>query len=181
MTGQRVARRYARALVELAEQEGRVDAVGDEVEGIARLFESSADLRNLMFSPGIVKDVKRGILAELADRAGVSDLVGRFLRLLADKDRLRYVAAISAVYRDLADERNNRIRARVRAAFALSSEEEAALRKQLSAATGKDVVLEVETDRTLLGGLKAQLGSSIWDGSVRSHLEALRERLVGPA
>ncbi len=146
MTGQRVARRYARALVELAEQEGRMDGAGEEL-----------------------------------GRAEMSDLVGRFLKLLVDKDRLRYIQPISVVYRELADELSNRIRARIRAAFALSPEEEAALRKQLSTATGKEVVLEIETDKTLLGGLKAQLGSAIWDGSVRNHLESLREKLVGRA
>ncbi|MFQ5913373.1 MAG: ATP synthase F1 subunit delta [Nitrospinota bacterium] len=181
MTGQRVARRYARALVELAEKEARVDGVGDEIGQMAEQLDASADLRNLMFSPGIAKEVKRNILREIIRRAGLSDLVGKFLNLLVDKDRLRYTSPISEVYRQLADERNNRIRAQVRAAFALSAEEEAALRKQLSVATGKEVVLEIQTDKTLLGGLKAQLGSSIWDGSVRNHLESLREKLAGPA
>ncbi|MEE9197885.1 MAG: ATP synthase F1 subunit delta [bacterium] len=181
MTGQRVARRYARALVELAEQEGRMDAAGEELGRAAALFDTSAELRNLMFSPGITKDVKRNVLEDLIGRAEVSDLVGRFLKLLVDKDRLRYIQPISVVYRELADELSNRIRARIRAAFALSPEEEAALRKQLSTATGKEVVLEIETDKTLLGGLKAQLGSAIWDGSVRNHLESLREKLVGRA
>ncbi|MDP6086851.1 MAG: ATP synthase F1 subunit delta [Nitrospinota bacterium] len=179
MTGGSVARRYAKALIELAAKGDRVDAVGEEIGQTAGLFESSADLRNLMFSPGIVKDVKRGILRELLARASASDLSGRFLQLLLEKDRLRYIAPISAMYRELADALNNRIRAQVRSAFALSDEEETALRNQLSAATGKEVVLEVETDSTLLGGLKARVGSATWDGSVRNHLESLRERLAG--
>ena len=174
-----MARRYAKALIELADKEGRVDAVGEEIEQAAGLFASSADLRNLMFSPGIAKDVKRSILKELLERASVGDLSGRFLQLLLEKDRLRYIAPISLAYRGLADALNNRIRAQVRSAFALSEEEEAALRNQLSAATGKEVVLEVETDSTLLGGLKARVGSATWDGSVRTHLDSLREKLVG--
>ena len=179
MTGGSVARRYAKALIELAAKEGRVDAVGEEIDETAGLFESRADLRNLMFSPGIVKDVKRSILRELLERASASDLSGRFLQLLLEKDRLRYIAPISAMYRELADELNNRIRAQVRSAFALSDEEETALRNQLSAATGKEVVLEIETDTMLLGGLKARVGSATWDGSVRNHLESLREKLAG--
>ena len=179
MTGGSVARRYAKALIELAAKEGRVDAVGEEIDETAGLFESRADLRNLMFSPGIVKDVKRSILRELLERASASDLAGRFLQLLLEKDRLRYIAPISAMYRELADELNNRIRAQVRSAFALSDEEETALRNQLSAATGKEVVLEIETDTMLLGGLKARVGSATWDGSVRNHLESLREKLAG--
>lgn len=180
MTGQRVARRYAQALVELAEREGRADEAGGEVERVARAFDSSAELRGLMFSPGVVKDVKRRVLREILRRAEVSGLGGRFFHLLLDKDRLRHLPSICKVYRDLADERAGRVRARVRSAFALSPEEEAALRGRLSAATGKEVVLEVETDRALLGGLTAQLGSAVWDGSLRSHLESLREKLVGP-
>ncbi len=179
MTGQAVSRRYAKALIELARQEGRVDQVGDEIAGMAAQFESSAELRNLMFSPGIVKEVKRGILMEIIRRGGMSDLSSRFLQLLLDKDRARYIEAISASYREFADELNNRIRAEIRSAFVLSAAEEEALRARLSAATGKNVVLEIETDRSLLGGIRARLGSSTWDGSVRNHLETLRERLVG--
>lgn len=181
MTGQRVARRYARALVELAEKANRVDTIGDEVERMAGLFDASPELRALMYSPGIAKGVKENVLNELLRRAEVSDLTVRFFRLLVDKDRLRYVSSITVAYRELADELKGRIRAKVRSAFALSHEEETALRKQLSAATGKEVILEIETDKTLLGGIRAQLGSSIWDGSVRNQLNSLREKLAGPA
>ena len=181
MTGQAVSRRYAKALIELAQQEGRVDEVGDEIAGMAAQFESSLELRNLMFSPGIVKEVKRGILMEMIRRGEMSDLSSRFLQLLLDKDRTRYIEAISVSYREFADELNNRIRAEIRSAFALSTEDEEALRTRLSVATGKNVILEIETDSSLLGGISARLGSSTWDGSVRNHLETLRERLVGRA
>ena len=159
MTGQAVSRRYAKALIELAQQEGRVDEVGDEIAGMAAQFESSPELRNLMFSPGIgEKEVKRGILMEMIRRGEMSDLSSRFLQLLLDKDRTRYIEAISVSYREFADELNNRIRAEIRSAFALSTEDEEALRTRLSVATGKNVILEIETDSSLLGGIKCPVG-----------------------
>ena len=118
---------------------------------------------------------------EMIRRGEMSDLSSRFLQLLLDKDRTRYIEAISVSYQEFADELNNRIRAEIRSAFALSTEDEEALRTRLSVATGKNVILEIETDSSLLGGISARLGISTWDGSVRNHLENLRERLVGRA
>lgn len=179
MTGQAVARRYARAMIELAQEEGRVDEVGDEIAEMASQFESSSELQNLMSSPGIAKKVKREILAEIVRHGGVSVLSSRFFQLLLDKDRVRFIALISASYGKFADELKNRIRVEIRSAFPISPEEEESLCSRLSAVTGKNAVLEIQTDSSLLGGVTARLGSSTWDGSVRNHLEILKEMLVG--
>ena len=179
MTGQAVARRYAKALIDLAQEEGRVDEVGEEIAEMESRCESSSELQSLMSSPGIAKKVKREILAEIIQRGGMSVLSSRFFQLLLDKDRIRFTKLISTSYRKFADELKNRIRVEIRSAFPLSPEEEESLRSRLSVATGKNAVLEIQTDSSLLGGVTARLGSATWDGSVRNHLEILKEMLVG--
>ena len=178
MIGQKVARRYAKALVELAEKEGRLDEVGEEPGGIASVLLQSEELRLLLLNPAVVKSLKGGILRELTSRLSLSSLVVKFLNLLLQKGRMGDLDGIFRVYRDLADSLRNRVRARVRSAFAFSAEEEEALRQRLSELTGKKVILEVETDPNLLGGLSAQVGSSVWDGSIRKGLENLRGRIL---
>ena len=84
MTGQAVARRYAKALIDLAQEEGRVDEVGEEIAEMGSRFESSSELQNLMSSPGIAKKVKREILAEIIQRGGMSTLSSRFFQLLLE-------------------------------------------------------------------------------------------------
>lgn len=178
MIGQRVARRYAKALVGLAEKEGRLDEVGEELGRMVSALSKSEELRLLLLNPAVVRGLKSAVLRELASRLALSSLVVKFLDLLLQKGRMKNLDGVFRAYRDLADNLRNRVRARVWSAFALSPEEEDALKARLSEFTGKEVILEVETDPNLLGGLSTQVGSSVWDGSIRKGLENLRGRIL---
>lgn len=178
MIGQKVARRYAKALVELAEKEGRLNEVGEELGRMVSALSESEELRHLLLNPAVSKNLKRGILKELTSRMALLGLMVKFLNVLLDKGRMGNLEGIFRVYQDLADGLRNQVRAKVRSAFVLSPQEEEVLRRRLSECMGKAVILEVEADPALLGGLLTQVGSSVWDGSVRKGLENLRGRLV---
>ena len=114
----------------------------------------------------------------VAERTGASSLLQSFLAFLIDRRRLVQFEAIRAEYGRLADERAGLTRAVVRSAEALSSEQLDALRRALSTRVGRDVELAVEVEPELLGGVVAQVGDLVFDGSVRTQLRQLHERLA---
>jgi len=102
----------------------------------------------------------------------------KFARLITEKDRIAELPAISERYQALADEMRGRIRAQVRTAFDLSDSAMEELRKMLSEVSGKQVLLEVEKDSSLIGGLVCRMGGIVMDGSIQNQLKNLRESLT---
>lgn len=174
-----VARSYAKALFELARERNQLDAIGAELESLARLLEGEPALRAFFARPWIAAATKRNVAAELGTRLELSRLTRDFLALVASQGRTAYLAAIVAAFREFQDEAAGRVRARVRTAVALSDAERDALAGRLRAALGgKQVVLEEVVDRELLGGFVAEIGSLLVDGSLDGQLARMRERLV---
>jgi F-type H+-transporting ATPase subunit delta len=174
-----VARSYAKALFELAGERQQADAIARDLSTIGEQFAADAALRAFFGRPWVASAAKRGAAAEVAARLGVSPLARDFLALVAAQGRVDHLEAITAAYRELQDEAAGRVRARVRTATALSDAERAALADRLGRALGgKEVVLEVVTDRELLGGFVAEVGSLLVDGSLDGQLARLRDRLV---
>lgn len=178
MTGRTIARRYAKALVGLAQEQGLLERVGGELKALAELLEASPDLRALLYNPGIRRDFKQKVLGALMERLGACALCRGFLSLVLDKGRIRYLGAVAECYQELADERLGRVRAAVRTAHALPPEAAQRLMAKLSEITGKEVVLDIKEDPGLIGGLVAQMGSTVMDGSVKNQLAILKELLV---
>ena len=174
-----VARSYARALFELARERRESDAVAPELEAVAELLDREPELAALLARPWVPAGAKREAAAELARQLTLSTLTRDFLALVAAHGRAAHLGAIRAAYRDLADEAAGRVRARVRTAVALGDEGRAALARGLGRAVdGKQVVLEEVTDRGLLGGFVAELGSLLVDGSLDGQLARVRDRLA---
>jgi F-type H+-transporting ATPase subunit delta len=174
-----VARSYAKALFELARERDQLDAIGAELESLARLLEGEPALRAFFARPWIAATTKRNAAAELGTRLELSRLARDFLALVAAQGRTEHLAAIVAAFREFQDEAAGRVRARVRTAVALSDAERDALAGRLRAALGgKQVVLEEVVDRELLGGFVAEIGSLLVDGSLDGQLARMRERLV---
>jgi F-type H+-transporting ATPase subunit delta len=119
------------------------------------------------------------VLDGLAEKLGSSSLVKRFYAYLIDQRRLVAFDAIEAEFVRLADEAAGRVKARVRAAQPLSAQQRTRLERALAARAGRAVELEVEVDPTLVGGLVAQLGDTVYDGSLKTQLEQLRGTLLG--
>lgn len=175
----RTARPYARALWELAHEQGRADQVGRELERLAALIAAEAAIREFFARPWVSAGAKRGVALEVAGRLGASPLVRDFAGLVARQGRAAELPAILESYRALADEAAGRVRARVRTAVALTEAERAALSERLGRALGgKAVVLEEGVDSQLLGGFIVEVDSYIVDGSLDGQLARLSERLA---
>jgi F-type H+-transporting ATPase subunit delta len=174
-----VARSYGKALFELARERNQVDTIARELDAVAAQFAAEPELHAFFARPWVTSAAKRGVAAEIGSRLQVSKLTRDFLALVAAQGRADHLEAIVAAFRELHDEAENRVRARVRTATPLGDAERIALTGKLSRALGgKTVVLEEVADRALLGGFVAEVGSLLVDGSLDGQLARMHRRLA---
>ncbi|MGH7267926.1 MAG: ATP synthase F1 subunit delta [Candidatus Rokuibacteriota bacterium] len=173
-----VARRYARALADLARAEGRLEPVGEELTRFERVLQDEGALANALTRPWVQPATKRAIVAGVTEQLGLSPLTRNFLALLAQRRRIAWLADILAAYRALADDAAGRARARVVSATPLTAVEQAVIRERLGRRIGRTVILETAVDPAILGGFVAEVGARRLDASLAGQLRALRQRLV---
>ena len=172
-----IARRYAKALFELASDEGKLEEVGAQLEAARAALESDADLLGVLKSPSTTHEDRLAVAEALAREIKAGPTLANALRLLADRRRLADLPAMAGVYRALADERAGRVRARVTSAVPLGDDAAAKLAAALGAATQRNVVLERAVDKAILGGVVTQVGSQVFDGSILNQLAQLKRQL----
>jgi F-type H+-transporting ATPase subunit delta len=174
---QHAARSYAKALFALAKERNQIDVVTRELSSIVDVVVGDPALREFFARPGVSASAKRATAEEIAQRLGVAKLTRDLVALVADHGRGDQLADIFEAFRDLVDADAGRVRARVRSAVALTEPERVALASRLGAAVGKTVVVQETVDASLLGGLVAEIGSLMADGSLDGQLARLKERL----
>ena len=173
-----IANRYARALADVVSRTGEYGAVLRELEDFAAMYRSSAELRDVVRTPAVASADKFRILETILQRMGTSKLVGNFLRVLLRNYRLVLIADIVEAFKKVANERMGVVEVQISSATVLSDAERQALLARFESITRKKVEVEFQIDKPLLGGVRAQIGSTIYDGSVRGHLQRIRERLM---
>jgi len=173
-----VARRYAKALIQIGQEDGLYEKYGEELKSINDLMEASAEFKAVMLNPIYDKELKKDILKTVSQKLGLSPVVTNFLLLLVDKRRIGHFQAIVRSYEELADEVAGRIRAQVTSAVPLDEQTLNALRGKLEAMTGRKVIMSVVEDKGLIGGIVTKIGDTIYDGSVRTQLASLKEILM---
>jgi F-type H+-transporting ATPase subunit delta len=178
MTPRTAARRYAKALLDVASKEADVDKVGEELGAFVALLDQQATLKRVLMSPAVPRPRKRAAVAELTKLARVSPVVAKLLVLLAERDRLVLVNDLTAAYRDMLMERQNVVRAEVTSAWPLAAANTEAIEKRLAAVTGKRVSMVTKVDKEILGGMVARVGSTVYDASIATQLRKIRERLT---
>ena len=172
-----IARRYAKALFSLAVEQGRIEPWSDALLALAKAVEDSAELRSLLSNPAFPRDARAAIVTRLAAELKLDAAPASLLQLLGERNRLAGLPAIAAAFRELADAELGRLRARVTSAVPLDDASAAAIAEKLSAATKKQVLVERAVDPAILGGVVTQVGSTVYDGSLRTQLEDLRSTL----
>jgi F-type H+-transporting ATPase subunit delta len=177
-----IARRYARALLELGRDENQIDRLGADLERFQRVLDAGPpEVANVMSNPVFTNSERRAVLDRLLPGLGLQSHTASFLRLLLDKDRFGALPDIVREYRALADTEAGRVRATVTTATELPGDTRSAVASALAQATGKQVVLDTRVDPALLGGLVAQVGGRVYDASLRTRLERLQLNLVNPS
>jgi F-type H+-transporting ATPase subunit delta len=172
-----IARRYAKALFSLASDGGHVEGWNDSLQTLKRAIESSPDLQDVLSNPVYSKEQRRAIVEQLGTALKLAAEPTSLLYLLAERNRLGYLGTIVDRFRDLADAHLGRVRARVTSAVPLDAAAVQAIAERLVASAKATVVVERAVDPSLLGGVVAQVGSLVYDGSLRTQLDDLRKTL----
>jgi F-type H+-transporting ATPase subunit delta len=172
-----LARRYAKALVQLGTEGGLIDRFRDELTAIERIFSANPDLKAVFANPAFTAEQKKEIMKGLIDRVKCSELVGNFLLLLVDKNRVAFLDQIVHTYETLADVQSGIIRPVIRTAFALDAGQVASIQGALEKKSGKKVIPQVTVDPSLLGGVVTQIGDIAFDSSVKTQLKRIQDIL----
>jgi F-type H+-transporting ATPase subunit delta len=173
-----IARRYAKALFELAQQEKLLNPVRERLEQMDTMIRSQSELLDLCQNPLYNQDDKKQILSSLSDRIGSPPLLKRFMDLLVHKNRLRQLPQIAKTFGLMVDEAHGLEHVRVRVANRLSKDQEAGLKRQLEMILQREVELGVDADPSLIGGMVVYAGGRVFDGSIKGRLVELRRELV---
>lgn len=174
-----IAQRWARALLQLAQEANQVDAVRAQVNAFAELMKADgAMLAGVLQSPSFAAGDKREIVKQLAAAQNALPVVKNFLALAMDKNRGHYLLPIIEHFNRMADDLTGVIRAELTVAAGLPADVQAKITAALEKASKKKVQLEVKVDPALIGGAVVKLGSLIVDGSLRAQLENLSRQLA---
>ena len=179
MSVQQVARRYASALADVVLERGEAREVQEELKAWERLFQSSENLQEVFRNPTIAFDQKRAVLNKLIERARPRPTTVNFLKVLLQNQRLTDLDAINRKFAEVLDVRGGLVAANVTTARSVPADAQQKLHATLSNLTGSKVRVSFATDPELIGGLVTRIGSTVYDGSVRNHLQQIKERMAG--
>jgi F-type H+-transporting ATPase subunit delta len=174
----RIARVYVESLLPVAAREGKAEDLGDELDALVReVLDRHPKVAAFLTTPALTRRAREPVLeAALHDHA--SPLLRKFLGVLNQNNRLDLLRPIAAAYREALDERAGRVRVWVRSAAPLGDAERDELGRALAGSLGKEPVLALRVEPELLGGLMIQVGDRVYDSTVRSRLESLRNQLL---
>jgi F-type H+-transporting ATPase subunit delta len=174
-----IGRRYAKALIALGQEQGTWQEIGQGLGDFVALFEENEILRKVLCDPIHDRKKRKAILKGVLEKMGLENICSNFLQLLVDKERIRYLSAIYSAYLSQEDSLAGRLRARLDTAQRLEDEEVAAIRKALEQRFQKEIILDWSEDSEILGGVVCKVGGMVFDGSVRTQLETLKESMKG--
>ncbi|HEY6839213.1 MAG TPA: ATP synthase F1 subunit delta [Geobacteraceae bacterium] len=177
MSANAIAKRYAKALVQLGAEEGKVAKFQEELTGFEGVLAAHGNLRSIFADPAFGVEAKRSILHDVIAKLAVSPTVASFLLLLLEKNRLDFLSQILTCYGALADELSGVVRPTLVTAMAIGEDKVAEIKAALEKMTGRQVVLKVEVDPALIGGVVTKIGDQLFDGSVRTQLQRIEDIL----
>jgi len=172
-----LARRYARALLDIGKEEGRLRKVLSEVEEFAKALDGTVELREAMEASHVSREDKQAMLEAVLAKSGFLPTTKSFLSLLVEKGRMNVLPEILSEFRRMVEEFEGIERVEVTVPMPLSVPQKDLLRTVLERRTGKKVVLEESVDPAVLGGMVVRVGSTLYDGSVRTQIQQIRENL----
>ena len=173
-----LGRRYARAIFDLGQAQGNLDRVGADLAGLAAAMRTSAELVTVLTNPAIRRADRKRIIDAILVKLGATQLSKTVVWLLLDRERLGAVPSISRELAAMIEARAGRVTAEVTSAQPLTKGQADQLVAALEKISGKTVELARKEDPALLGGVVAKLGDTVYDGSLRTQLRALKDELA---
>jgi F-type H+-transporting ATPase subunit delta len=172
------AARYARALFDVALRESDLSKVEQDLNAVVSTVAENPELASVLASRTVPDGARRNIIVSVGETLRVAPPVGKLLGLLADRRRLDLLPDLASVYTERLLEHQNVLLADVSTAIPLGPEATQAIAASLASATGKRINVRMSVDPSLLGGVVARVGSTVYDGSVRTQLRKMRDQLV---
>src|SRR5262245_52032226 len=179
MSIQAVARRYATALADVSIQRGEAREVRQELLAWEDILRTNPNLREVFANPTIALDQKRKVLNKLLEIARPRPTTANFLKVLLQNQRITELEEINRKFAQVLDDRAGVVAARVTTARPVPTTTQQQLELRLHSLTGKKVRIEFDTDPEMIGGLVTRIGSTIYDGTVRSQLQQIKEKMAG--
>ena len=168
MTGG-LAKRYARALADVAREEDRLEAVATELAGVAGWL-ADRELSEALASPALTLENRKALVAQMTESLGLSELTRNFLGLVTERHRLDHFEAMRNAYTEIVDRELGRLRAILRSAQPLSEAQQQEVATALEVQHGKKILLSVEVDPALVAGITVEIEGKTYDGSARTQL-----------
>jgi F-type H+-transporting ATPase subunit delta len=172
-----IAKRYAKALVQLGSEAGTVDSFNSELSGFSTLLSANREISAVFGNPAYGMEQKSEIMKDLVAKTKVSTYVSNLLMLLLERGRLPVLPEIAVAYASMADQLAGVIRPTVTSGLPLEPAQIEEIRGALEKSTGKKVELKVEVDPSLIGGVVTKIGDKVFDGSVRTQLARIQDTL----
>ena len=173
-----VAKRYARALLEIGVAHANLPMLQRQVRDLATMFDGSDALQAIVSNPGVTMTERRAVVEAVAKKSAFHAMVRNFAMLLLDNARFDHVGGIADELDAMADEHQGNVRAHVTTSTALKDSQVASIKGAIAALTGKKVLLETDVDPDIIGGIVTRVGNTVYDGSVRSQLNTIRDSIL---
>jgi F-type H+-transporting ATPase subunit delta len=178
VTNKTAANRYARALLDVAVKEhANLDQLEADLAQFADLFTAYPALAKVLLNPAVPVPRKRAAVKELTAHAKTAPILAKLLALLAERDRLVLLPDLVAAFRERLMDYRHVVRAEVTTAEALDEPRRQAIQRSLASVTGRTVTVSTKVDPSIIGGLVARVGSTVYDASVTRQLQRMREQL----
>lgn len=177
MISSNIAKRYARAFFEIAGGEKQYEEFYHELGRFSAVLKENKSLSEFLANPIFAQPDKKAVVESVLLKIRVSPLTANFLKLLVDKRRMGILSDIEGCYRELMDNALKKVRVTVQTAFPLTGELSDRLQKGLEGLTGREVEMNVLEDPSLLGGIVVRVGDKLYDGSIRTQLDNIRNLL----
>jgi F-type H+-transporting ATPase subunit delta len=174
-----LAKRYAKALVEIGVEKNALDKYGGDLTTLSNLVETSHDFREVLLNPVFTKEDKKRIAGEVLKMADTDPMVVNFVNVLIDRKRIDQLVGIEKAFREKVDDIRGITRGEVTSAQPLDEQELGRVTEALSKMSGKKVFVTTKVDPFLIGGLVAKVGDMVFDGTIRTQLNQLKESLKG--
>lgn len=178
MAGELVARRYAQALLDIGVERDNCETIREQLNQLAQLLEQVKAFRGVLLNPSVRLSERRDVLRAVAAKYSWDPVVRNFALILLDNHRVGVAGIIARQFGELVDHRQGTVRAHVTSAVELDAAQRAEIEKALVKLTGKKILLQTETDPEILGGAITRIGSVVYDGSTRSHIDRLRQSIL---
>lgn len=174
-----LAKRYAKAIFTVGQEKKKYEEYGKVLKGLADLYSSHPDVVDALTNPLYPMDVKENVMKGIVGSMKVDKIMGNFLNLLVQKKRAEILPEIAVAYQTMVDDAKNISHGNVISAIELSDELKDKVQKILEKLTGKKVTLTTSVDQSIIGGIIAQVGDLVLDGSIKTQLAGLKDSIKG--